>query len=875
MNKILKKMLIIVMLMFSTSTFAITTNAYTAPESCNRIIEYSKDVAKDSSKLTNSPLLISNLIACNLDTLPKSITADIMYSLFGENISIPLNMVHTFAKSINSNNSITSSSIDKIDLNNYMKGRVQTFPMLTATIEGFSLATFQVLGFLIISFMGYYLISSMSEGSFLGKAHNTFWTSIKHFIILAMLMPVSGVGLNFIQLLIISLAFIGSFLASLMWSILPMFKYIYLTDFNDVDPDLKTGVSISSSNIISNLVLSNMCDISMRQNILLNTTAKNYTQDLVSNTDFYNCLSGSFDDVNEKEIGYSSQLNKTKYCAMKKATSLDVNCGSITINKNNTELNEYMLKTIYPETRAIAKKIIGSACLKNEKLKDGNANLYYKYCSDIDNITFNSEYKNNQIISTVPLVNYDETNAMTDINKLSVLLTKKLEGTITTTMFSDDALLKQISSHVAYSLNKGWLNAGTFLFDVGASTNVKNEAFMKTSKSITYNEPEYKQNSFQSVQTSLDPDSNSSLNTDRMAVSIYYNFLTIKGSIVSKNKITDLFNIIRINKDLKELGIEKDLMLLSKKIGIEEEEKKEKTSKSLNDYIFPSLGIIKEFNKSSNPADYTDCSSDYSNCSPIPVNPIASIIDKSREALGNASLIAISSSLLSYGLDSYRAKIDQQVRIGGGFTRGYFLATATSLILDFVSLIMGLQIILSLVVGYLLPIVLFIYFIGNSVSWLITVAFAIIGAPIWMGMHLIPSKEKSFGGHAKKGYLMIMDVLLKPSFIVIGVFCSFIITIIMIVILNTSFSIVINTFSMFENPTSITQVFNNFVINALYLIFLSWVFFKSAKATYKIPNSLQKWLSIITYEDAGVWREITKISEKVFMNGIKKYLIFM
>jgi len=55
---------------------------------------------------------------------------------------------------------------------------------------------------------------------------------------------------------------------------------------------------------------------------------------------------------------------------------------------------------------------------------------------------------------------------------------------------------------------------------------------------------------------------------------------------------------------------------------------------------------------------------------------------------------------------------------------------------------------------------------------LILVLEAVVAAPVWIAAHAMPEGEGIAGEHGRRGYMMLINILLRPSLMVIGFFLS-------------------------------------------------------------------------------------------------------
>lgn len=77
-----------------------------------------------------------------------------------------------------------------------------------------------------------------------------------------------------------------------------------------------------------------------------------------------------------------------------------------------------------------------------------------------------------------------------------------------------------------------------------------------------------------------------------------------------------------------------------------------------------------------------------------------------------------------------------------------------------------------LYVAYYLPSIPFIMWMIGVVGWLVMIMEAVCIAPLWAAAHAIPEGEGFAGQHGKQGYMLFMNVLMRPSLMVTGLFIA-------------------------------------------------------------------------------------------------------
>jgi len=82
---------------------------------------------------------------------------------------------------------------------------------------------------------------------------------------------------------------------------------------------------------------------------------------------------------------------------------------------------------------------------------------------------------------------------------------------------------------------------------------------------------------------------------------------------------------------------------------------------------------------------------------------------------------------------------------------------------------------IGITMACLLPLLPFVMSIGAILGWLMAVFTAVVAMPVWVAGHLHPDGEGLSGQHARSGYMILLETLTRPVFIVLGLLGAFLI----------------------------------------------------------------------------------------------------
>lgn len=92
------------------------------------------------------------------------------------------------------------------------------------------------------------------------------------------------------------------------------------------------------------------------------------------------------------------------------------------------------------------------------------------------------------------------------------------------------------------------------------------------------------------------------------------------------------------------------------------------------------------------------------------------------------------------------------------FTIGDFFGIGAGLALLFI----------GCVFAYVVPITPVIFWLRALLSWIFMVIEAMVAAPFWACTHALPEGAGFAGQHAKRGYMMLLDIVIRPTLLVVG-----------------------------------------------------------------------------------------------------------
>ena len=161
----------------------------------------------------------------------------------------------------------------------------------------------------------------------------------------------------------------------------------------------------------------------------------------------------------------------------------------------------------------------------------------------------------------------------------------------------------------------------------------------------------------------------------------------------------------------------------------------------------------------------------------------------------------------------------------------------------------------GLALAYYLPAIPFIRWISALAGWVILIVEALVAAPIWLCAHALPEGEGAAGQHGKRGYLLLLGIIIRPPLMVAGFFAA-------VILLNVLGRMIGTGFEMFIAGTSQTKVIgitgtiSMLIIMGIVVIMMANKFFS---LIHYLPEHVTNWIG----------QQFHSLGEKEDQSGVK------
>lgn len=165
----------------------------------------------------------------------------------------------------------------------------------------------------------------------------------------------------------------------------------------------------------------------------------------------------------------------------------------------------------------------------------------------------------------------------------------------------------------------------------------------------------------------------------------------------------------------------------------------------------------------------------------------------------------------------------------------------------------------GLALAYYLPAIPFIRWISALAGWVILIVESLVAAPLWLCAHALPEGDGAAGQHGKRGYLLLLGIIIRPPLMVAGFFAA-------IILMNVLGRLIGASFEMFIAGTGqtkmigITGTLSMLVILGIVVIMTANKFFS---LIHYLPEHVTAWIG----------QQFHSLGEKEDQAGVKNVFV--
>lgn len=144
----------------------------------------------------------------------------------------------------------------------------------------------------------------------------------------------------------------------------------------------------------------------------------------------------------------------------------------------------------------------------------------------------------------------------------------------------------------------------------------------------------------------------------------------------------------------------------------------------------------------------------------------------------------------------------------------------------------------GITLAYFLPAIPFIRWIAALAGWVILLVESLIAAPLWLCAHALPEGDGAAGQHGKRGYMLLLGVLIRPPLMVVGFFSAVLLMNVMGKLIGLGFLTFLGGASQ-ARVMGITASIAMLVILGVVVIMLANKFFS---LIHYLPEQVTNWI---------------------------------
>lgn len=236
------------------------------------------------------------------------------------------------------------------------------------------------------------------------------------------------------------------------------------------------------------------------------------------------------------------------------------------------------------------------------------------------------------------------------------------------------------------------------------------------------------------------------------------------------------------------------------------------------------------------------------------LDPIVAVSAMGIDILDAAEYIWISGAIGAAGIGLLMGALPSA-------SMGTAVTTFVVWIVGFLTVILMAMFETGMVMAYYIPLIPFIIFLFTTLGWFVGVLEAIIAGPLVALGLTSPEGHHQFGA-VSHAIMLLMNVFLRPSFIIFGFIAGAIMSHVGLWIMNAGLSVALNAGQTPVN-TDMANVLRALALLIVYSTLVLQVINRAFKLIYEIPNTVLQWLSPSANREFGEAAGIEQVTSQV------------
>lgn len=159
--------------------------------------------------------------------------------------------------------------------------------------------------------------------------------------------------------------------------------------------------------------------------------------------------------------------------------------------------------------------------------------------------------------------------------------------------------------------------------------------------------------------------------------------------------------------------------------------------------------------------------------------------------------------------------------------------------LSIMSVASSALIIVGLLFSYVIVFMPIIFWLRAIISWIFLVVESMVAAPLWAASHCLPEGNGLAGSHARRGYIMAFDIILRPTLLTIGAVFAIVVVQASGWLYGTVISAFLVNIGSFVQFSPVTDLIFGILITSV-MFYLSYTIY--TKGINHMPSKVIAWI---------------------------------
>lgn len=172
----------------------------------------------------------------------------------------------------------------------------------------------------------------------------------------------------------------------------------------------------------------------------------------------------------------------------------------------------------------------------------------------------------------------------------------------------------------------------------------------------------------------------------------------------------------------------------------------------------------------------------------------------------------------------------------------------------------------GIILSFWLPMLPFINWVGGIIGWVVSSLEMLIATPIWIAAHLHPDGDGVASRHAASGYMIILELMLRPTLMVFGLIVAMVIVDPLLNVISAMYLPAFQT--TIEGSLSFVI---SYVMKLILYATLCWIAINfTFKAITSVPEGAMEWLGGHRGHNSGMAEELGENVKGTVVMGVHK-----